>query len=62
MQKLPIETFPAAPHVVFGIFNLTTPDIYFWIAVIVVFFLGCWARMPKFMEHGHTARGGKERP
>ncbi len=55
MQNLTVENLPAVPHVVFGVFNLAVPDLLFWIAVIVVFFVGCWARMPKFMEHGSSA-------
>lgn len=43
------------PHVVFGIFDLAIPDLIFWVAVIVVFSAGCWARMPNFMTHGDGA-------
>ena len=51
MQKLTIETLPVVPHIVFGIFNLAIPNLIFWVAVIVVFFAGCWARIPNFMTH-----------
>jgi len=54
MQNLTIETLPTVPHLVFGIFNLAIPNLLFWVAVILVFFVGCWARMPKFMAHGST--------
>lgn len=60
MQNLPIQSLPAVPHLVFGIFNLAIPDLIFWIAVIVAFVAGCWARMPKFMEHGHAAHEAKD--
>jgi len=62
MQNLTIETLPAVPHIVFGLFNLAVPDLIFWVAVVLVFFAGCWARMPKFMAHGATQddrRAGK---
>ncbi len=54
MRNLTIETLPAVPHIVFGIFNLAIPDLIFWVAVVLAFFAGCWARMPKFMAHGNT--------
>lgn len=54
MQNLAIETLPVVPHIVFGIFDLAIPDLIFWVAVIVAFFAGCWARIPNFMTHGAT--------
>jgi hypothetical protein len=54
MSSLAIESLPAVPHVVFGIFNLSIPNIIFWAVVIISFFLGCWARIPSFMEHGRA--------
>lgn len=62
MHRLAIETMPAVPHFVFGIFNLGVPNIIFWVAVIIVFIVGSRARMPKFMEHSRvvepTDQGG----
>ena len=43
-------TQPAAPHAVFGWFNLAWPNIAFWVAVIVVFIVFSWARIPLAME------------
>lgn len=62
MGTLTIETLPAVPHVVFGMFNLGIPNIIFWVAVIVVFFVGTRARMPKFMEHGRDRASSTRRP
>jgi hypothetical protein len=54
-------TDPAVPHVVFGIFNLAWPSIFFWVMVIVVFALGAWGRIPEFMESDAASRqGGSE--
>jgi len=56
MDKLTIMTLPAAPHIAFGWFNLDGPGIAFWIAVIVVFVLFAWARIPKVMEADAASR------
>ena len=56
MEKLAILSQPAAPHVAFGWFNLVWPNIAFWIAVIVVFFLFSWARIPLAMEADAESR------
>lgn len=58
MDKLTLLTKPAAPHVVFGIFNLTWPGITFWTLVIVVFAVATWARIPEFMEADAASREG----
>jgi uncharacterized membrane protein len=62
MSDLTTQTLPAVPHVVFGIFNLAIPNIIFWVIVIVVLFLGSWARLPKFIEHSNKpdAEEGKK--
>ncbi len=51
MSDLTLQTLPAVPHVVFGIFNLAIPNIIFWGLVIVLFAGAAWARLPKFIEH-----------
>lgn len=56
MQDLTIQTLPAVPHIVFGIFNLAVPNLIIWCVAIVSFFVGCWARMPNFMERGRTRK------
>lgn len=56
MSTLTLMTDPAVPHVVFGIFNLAWPSIFFWVMVIVVFALGAWGRIPEFMESDAASR------
>ena len=56
MEKLTIMSQPAAAHIAFGWFNLAWPNIAFWIAVIVVFVLFAWARIPKGMEADAESR------
>lgn len=58
MSDLTLQTLPAAPHVVFGIFNLTVPNIIFWGLVILLFAGAAWARLPKFIEH--SSKGEEE--
>jgi hypothetical protein len=57
MEKLAIIAQPAAPHFTFGWFNLAWPNIAFWVAVIVVFFVLAWARIPMVMEADAASRG-----
>ena len=47
MDKLAPEMLPAVPHVTFWIFNLAIPNIIAWAAVIGVFFIAAWCRLPK---------------
>jgi hypothetical protein len=62
MEKLAIFTQAAAPHVVFGWFNLVWPDIAFWIAVIAAFFVLAWARIPPIMDaDAESRRNGVDR-
>lgn len=56
MEKLAILKQPAAAHVVFGWFNLTWPNIAFWLAVIVIFALFSWIRIPAAMEADAVSR------
>lgn len=57
MENLSIMTQPTAAHVAFGWFNLAWPNIAFWIAVIFVFFVFAWARIPLVMEADAESRG-----
>lgn len=50
MELLPTQLLPAAAHVVFGIFNLTIPNIIAWGAVLVIFAGAVWLRLPKLFE------------
>ena len=50
LENLAIMSQPAVAHVKFGWFNLAWPNIAFWIAVIAVFFLFAWLRIPLAME------------
>ena len=56
MDKLAIMSQPVTPHVVFGWFNMSWPNIAFWIALIVVFVVFAWARIPQAMEADAESR------
>jgi len=56
MDTLDIMSAPAASRVIFSIFNLAWPDIAFWVAVIIVFALFTWARIPQVMESDAASR------
>ena len=47
VEPLPPQLLPTVPHVTFSIFNMAIPNIIAWAAVIGVFFLAAWARLPK---------------
>jgi hypothetical protein len=47
MDLLSPEILSTVPHVTFSIFNLAIPNIIAWAAVIVIFFVAVWLRLPK---------------
>ena len=48
-QQLPTQMLPAVPHVAFSIFSFAIPTIIAIAVVIVAFFLGAWARIPRWI-------------
>ncbi len=50
IEVIPTQQLPAVPHLIFGIFNLSIPDLIAWIIVIGGFFLAAWLRLPKIFE------------
>jgi len=50
MEPLPAQLLPATAHVVFGIFNLAIPNILAWVALIIVFFVAAWMRLPRIFD------------
>ena len=57
MEPLPAQLLPVTAHVVLGIFNLAIPNIVAWIALIVVFFMAAWMRLPAIFEPGGEEEG-----
>ena len=57
MIQMTTQSLPAVPHVVSGIFNLAIPNIIAWGAIVVVFAVSAWLRLPGFVEHGAKDAG-----
>lgn len=47
---IPTQQLLAVPHLIFGIFNLSIPNIIAWVIVIGGFLLASWIRLPKIFE------------
>ncbi len=50
LESLSLMHAPSAPYVSFGIFYWSWPNIAMWAAVIVIFIIGAYARIPEWME------------
>ncbi len=50
MQELPPQMLPSVPHVIFGIFNLSIPNIFMWVVVLALIALGFWGRIPRLLQ------------
>ena len=53
MHPLPPEHLPAVSHFSFTLFNVPVtvawPNLIAWIAVIAVFVIGAWGRLPHWL-------------
>ncbi len=47
---IPTQQLLAVPHLIFGIFNLSIPNIIAWVIVIGGFLFASWIRLPKIFE------------
>jgi hypothetical protein len=54
-QELPTQALSAVPHLTFSIFNIAIPNLVAWVAVLVVFLVGAWARLPRSFERPEVA-------
>jgi hypothetical protein len=61
-QQLPTQLLQAVPHVTFSIFNFAIPTIIAFAVVVVVFLVGAWARIPRFVAGPHDVEEGCEVP
>ena len=50
MEPLAPELMRTVPHVAFSVFNLAIPNIIVWAALISIFVVAAWARLPKIFE------------
>ena len=53
MHPLPPEVLPAVPHFMFTLLHVPVtvgwPNLIAWVIVIVAFFAGAWARLPRWV-------------
>ncbi|MGO9412553.1 MAG: hypothetical protein ACLQCB_17605 [Spirochaetia bacterium] len=56
MEQLSAQLMPVVRHLVFSIFNISVPNLIIGIVIILILFLGAWARLPHFIEHGREKR------
>jgi hypothetical protein len=56
LHSLAIMSQPAVAQLHFGWFDLAWPNIAMWIAILVLFPLLAWARIPTVMEMDAAAR------
>jgi hypothetical protein len=60
VEQLPAQLLPVVRHFVLSILNVSIPNLIIGIVLIAVLFLGAWARLPHFIEHGRESE--KENP
>jgi len=59
MEALSAQLLPAVHHFVFLIFNVSIPNLIIGLVLIAILFLGAWARLPGFIEHGRDSKKGR---
>jgi len=47
VEPLAPELLRTVPHVAFSVFNLAIPNIIVWAALISIFIVAAWARLPR---------------
>jgi hypothetical protein len=61
MEDVSSQVLPTVHHLRFLIFDWSLPNVIMGVIVIALFFLGAWARLPKWIERGRErAKGGKK--
>jgi len=55
VQLLPTQLLSAAPHVVFGVFDLALPNLVAWALVDMTLLLAAWLRLPRLLEPADEA-------
>jgi len=61
MEAVGSQVMPAVHHIKFLIFDWSLPNVIMGVIIIAIFFLGAWARLPKWIERGRERqKGGKK--
>jgi hypothetical protein len=61
MQEVSSQVVPAVHHLKFLIFDWYLPNVIMGVIVIALFFLGAWARLPRWIERGRDRQKGAKR-
>jgi len=57
MDQLSAQLLPVVKHFSFLIFNISVPNLIIGVVLIAILFVGAWARLPHFIEHGPEEKG-----
>ncbi|MGA2642661.1 MAG: hypothetical protein ABSG21_17365 [Spirochaetia bacterium] len=61
MESVGTQVLPVVHHIKFLIFDWSIPNLIMGAVIIAIFFLGAWARLPKWIERGREReKGGKK--
>lgn len=61
MEDASSQVLSTVHHLRFLIFDWSLPNVIMGVIVIVLFFLGAWARLPKWVERGRErGKGGRK--
>jgi len=61
MEAVGSQVLPAVHHIRLLIFDWSLPNVIMGVIIIAIFFLGAWARLPKWIERGRERqKGGKK--
>ena len=58
--ELPAQLLRSVPHVTFSVFTLAIPNIVAWGAVVVLFSVLAWVRLPRWFEPKDKENGGPQ--
>lgn len=61
MGDVSSQVLPAVHHLKFLIFDWSLPNVIMGVIVIALFFLGAWARLPKWIERGRESEKSEKR-
>ncbi len=61
MEEVSSQVLPAVHHLRFLIFDWSLSNVIMGVIVIALFFLGAWARLPKWIERGRERGKGAKK-
>ena len=61
MESVGSQALPVVHHLKFLIFDWSLPNVIMGVIIIAIFFLGAWARLPKWIERGREREKGRKK-